>query len=235
MGTVNRISCVAVLVAVAVGSGASQGAAADLSQPAVPSTVAPAVAAPSPWFVRLGAAGVYLDSSASVKLMGAPFPGASATASDNYTAVFDIGYYIYPNISITFTGGYPPTTTLTGRGAIAPFGTVGKATYGPAILTAQYHFDGLGAFKPYLGGGVAYAIIVNAQDGAVSNLRVEGAPGAAIQAGFDYAVDQHWGVFVDVKKLFLKVDANAELGPVPVSAKITLDPLIVSTGISYRF
>jgi outer membrane protein len=189
----------------------------------------------SPWFLRLGAAGVLFDSSASIKLAGAPVPGASAKAADNLTAMFEFGYYLNPNLSLQFTGGFPPTTTLTGKGTIAPLGTLGKATYGPAAISASYHFTDFGAFKPYVGAGALYAIVFSTRDGAVTGLKVDGAPGALVQAGFDYALDKNWSIFVDAKKLFLSVDARGTALGAPVTAHIRLDPTIVSTGIAYRW
>jgi outer membrane protein len=101
-------------------------------------------------------------------------------------------------------------------------------------LTAQYHFKGLGAFKPYIGAGGAYAVIFNSPDGAIQKLNVDGAPAFVAQVGFDYALNQTWGLFVDAKKLFLSVNADGLLGA-PATAKVKLDPLVVSGGVVYRF
>ncbi|MFG1244369.1 OmpW/AlkL family protein [Xanthobacter versatilis] len=210
-------------------SSVSLSCAADLLEPA------PLAEASSPWFIRLGAAGVFFDSSASLKLAAQPVPGASAVADDNYTAMFEVGWYLNKNISFSITGGYPPTSSLHGVGTAAPFGVIGEATYGPAVLAAQYHFTDFGNFQPYVGGGLTYAIIFNSIDGAVTGLKVTGAPGLAVHAGFDYMIDRHWGLFVDVKKLWLTVDAAGSLLGLPVTADVKLDPVVASTGVTYRF
>lgn len=213
---------------------AAAGSAQAADVPAVKDPTQPTGVA-SPWFLRLGAAGVLFDSSASLRLAGAPVAGASAKAADNVTAMFEFGYYLDKNVSVQFTGGYPPTTSLTGKGTIAPLGTLGKATYGPAAISASYHFTDFGAFQPYVGAGALYAIVFSTKDGAVAGLKVDGAPGALVQTGFDYAVDRNWSVFVDAKKLFLSVDARGTALGAPVTARIHLDPVIVSTGIAYRW
>lgn len=222
---------VACLMLAAGVTASSPSRAADMSMP----VKAAPVSEPSPWFVRVGVGGLFFDSGTAIQLGNVPLPFANATADDNWTVVFDIGYYLTPNISIALTGGYPPTTSLTGQGSIATLGVLGQTTYGPAALTAQYHFNQFGAFQPYVGAGIAYAIIFNADDGAVKNLKVNGAPAFVLQAGAEYAFDQHWGVFADVKKLFLEVDASGIVGGLPVQADVRLDPLIVSFGGSYRF
>ena len=57
----------------------------------------------------------------------------------------------------------------------------------------------------------------------------------ALQAGFDYMLDQHWGVNFDVKKLFLKADFDATVNGSAVSGKAKLDPWLIGAGITYRF
>ena len=56
-----------------------------------------------------------------------------------------------------------------------------------------------------------------------------------MQVGFDYMLDEHWGVNFDVKNIFLKTDWTAELGGTPISGKAKLDPWLIGAGITYRF
>ena len=185
---------------------------------------------------KVGPGGVFFDSSAKLYNAAGQVDGASARATDNLAALFEIGYFFTNEIAVSLTGGVPPTTTLNGRGTASAFGTLGKVTYGPATLTAHYHFKDFGALQPYAGLGVGYAIIFGQQDGAVQQLKVKGAPAFVMQAGADWMIDKNWGVFVDVKKLLLSVDASGNLlGAVPVTARVRLDPTIVFTGVSYRF
>ncbi len=48
-------------------------------------------------------------------------------------------------------------------------------------------------------------------------------------------INRHWGAFFDVKKAFLRTTATGDLGGVPVRAKVVLDPLVVHSGLTYRF
>ena len=64
-----------------------------------------------------------------------------------------IGYFVTPDVSLLALLGVPPTTTLTGQGTLSGL-TLGKVTYGPSMLTANYHFRQFGAFQPFLGAGV---------------------------------------------------------------------------------
>lgn len=187
------------------------------------------------WFVRSGPIGVLFDSKADISVGGGVIPGASADTKDNITLGFDVGYRFNNNVSLTFTGGIPPRTTLTGTGPLAG-ATLGKASYAPAVLSAQYHFDSFGSkFQPYVGAGVNYTLFFNTSDGAVAGLSVKNAFAPVLQAGFEYDLDNKWGVYLDVKKIFLSTTATGTVGGSPARAEVTANPTLVSTGFVYRF
>lgn len=227
---IQAVAASALGIAFMAGSGAG-AMAADLG------IAKPSMAVPTSdpmWFLKVGVSGVIFNSSASIKVGGVTVPGASARAHNNVTATFEIGRYLTNNIALAFTGGYPPLAKLTGAGTAAPFGTLGKATYGPAVLTLQYHVKEWGAFQPYVGVGGVYAVILNSRDGAIRNLHVKSGVGFALQAGVDYQLSRNWVVFVDVKKLFVSVNATGILLG-SATAKVKLDPTIATVGLSYRF
>jgi outer membrane protein len=132
--------------------------------------------------------------------------------------------------------GVPPTPTVTGQGTVTSLGALGRVRYGPAILTAGYRVPTGGAFRPYVGTGAAYAIIVKNHDAAVSQLDVHNNWGFVLQGGAEYRLNRTWDVFADFKQLWLAVDADGLLaGGVPVKARVTLNPFLVSAGIKFRF
>lgn len=57
--------------------------------------------------------------------------------------------------------------------------------------------------------------------------------GYALQAGVDIATQGPWSVNLDVKKIFFETNANINFGA--LKSNMTLDPLVVSAGISYKF
>ena len=124
----------------------------------------------SGFYVNLGVAGLLFDTDASISAAGRPLPGSNLHASNNVTLGFGIGYFVTPDVSLLALLGVPPTTTLTGQGSLSGI-TLGKVTYGPSMLTANYHFRQFGAFQPFLGAGLAYTIVFGTQDNAVANLR----------------------------------------------------------------
>lgn len=150
----------------------------------------------------------------------------------------EFGYRFTPEWSAGLTIGYPPTATIQGEGTAAALGTVGEATYAPAVLTLQYQFNTSGTFKPYVGAGSVYYAILDTNDGALAGLEVENAWGSVLQAGVEYEASKKMDVFVDVKKIFLDTTATGSVtafGGAPATADVTLDPLVVHVGAVFNF
>ena len=106
---------------------------------------------------------------------------------------------------------------------------------GPMALHLQYHFPGWGALQPYLGVGAVFLSVLDNEDRALSRFRVRQSFGASLQAGVDYMLDDHWGLFVDVKKAFLRTTSVGYLGPVRVTSDVVLDSVALHSGLTYRF
>ncbi len=187
------------------------------------------------WYLHVGPAGLIYSESVKLKAGGGRVPGADVRIPASLTFAAEIGYFLNPNFAIGAAFGFPPLTKFEARGVLTGLGTLGKASGGPAALMAQYHFTGFGRFQPYVGVGPAILYIFNENDGTVNNLKVEHAVGVSLQAGFNYMIDESWGVFVDAKKVILRTRGSGSLGGVPIKAEVTLDPLVLQAGVGYRF
>ncbi|WP_446720630.1 OmpW/AlkL family protein [Mesorhizobium sp. 131-3-5] len=210
---------------------AGQAGAADVGQaPSVPQAEACVAEAPSPWQIRLRALGVITEDSGYVNAV----PGSGLSYSDTVTPELDISYFFTDNIAAELILG-TTYANIDGQGAIGGLGEVGKVWLLPPTLTLQYHFTDFGAFEPYIGAGVNYTIFYHQQVGSADDLKVKNTFGAALQVGFDYMVDQHWGVNFDVKKLFLKPDFDVTVAGAKLTGKAKLDPWVIGAGLTYRF
>ena len=164
----------------------------------------------------------------------------------------DISYFFTQSIAAELILGVTPHS-ITGTGTLANI-NVGHAWLLPPTLLLQYHWTDFGAFKPYVGVGVNYTVFFDQSSGnaltilpavgtpaAITGLHINNAFGAAAQAGFDYMIDQHWGVNVDVKKLYLQpgYSATAFVPAVPVSLGVNgtahINPWLIGTGVTYKF
>lgn len=114
---------------------------------------------------------------------------------------------------------------------------VGSAWILPPTVTLQYHFTPDSAFSPYIGAGLNYSMFYGEDaDAGFNNLDVDGGFGWAVQAGFDYWLNDNWGLNVDAKYIDLDVDVDVNMGSTPLTAKdVELDPWILGAGVSYRF
>lgn len=220
-------------LALLLGSVALPAFAADL--PSRTSTAPLLIQESSPWMIRVRALAVLPQSSASVSVNGAP-DISGLKASNAVVPELDISYFFTKNIAAELVLGVTPHD-VKGTGALAGLGKIGSTWLLPPTLLLQYHFTEFGAFKPYVGAGVNYTFTFsNKEAGAMTAFKVKSAPGVALQAGFDYMLDKHWGLNFDVKKLWLRPDATANLGgATPVTAKVKLDPWLIGAGVTYRF
>ncbi len=189
----------------------------------------------SRWFARLGALGALYNSHATIATNGSVIPGATARVTDNFTLTFDIGYDLSDHFAVMLMGGIPPTPSVRGQGSVSSFGELGSVLYGPVFLTGVYRLAEWRGFRPYAGAGAARALILKNHDGAVTELKVHGNWGAALQAGVEHRLNGGAELFVDYKRLWLYVNAEGRLANAPVRARVTLDPDLVSVGVKFHF
>ena len=246
-GMIRNMARLATLGAALAGAFAS-AQAADLP---IYKKAPPPVEAFNPWMVRLRVLGVLPDASGStVNVAGVPSlssPNSGLSISDQVVPELDISYFFTKNIAAELILGVT-RHSISGTGSLANL-PIGKTTLLPPTLTLQYHFDNFGAFKPYIGAGVNYTVFFNnsaantpaaivgppAIVATTTSLHVSNAFGGAVQFGFDYMLDRHWGLNVDVKKLWLRPDYSATVSGLPVTGTAHIDPWLVGGGVTYKF
>jgi outer membrane protein len=199
----------------------------------------------SPWQLRVRALGVLPASSGStVNVLNTPSlssPNSGLSIGNSIVPELDVSYFFTRNVSAELVLGVTPHN-ITGTGALSNL-NVGSSWLLPPTLLAQYHFTDFGRFKPYVGIGVNYTVFFNQNPAytptnglSVTSLNINNTLGGAAQVGFDYMLDQHWGVNVDVKKLLLRPSYSAVVnGTIPVSGTAVIDPWLIGVGLTYRF
>lgn len=226
------------LAATALTAVALPAVAADLPATA-PIYKAPQIEVWNPWMIRLRALGVVTRDSGSVDQV----PGSGLATSDSLVPELDITYFFTKNIAAELILGVT-RHHVTGTGVAATNGLdVGKAWLLPPTLTLQYHFTELGAFKPYVGAGVNYTVFFNQSAGnvangagvIVTNSHLHNSFSPALQIGFDHMIDRHWGINVDVKKLWLRPEWDGTSNVGALTGKVNLDPWLIGGGVTYKF
>jgi outer membrane protein len=184
--------------------------------------VSPAFAAEGDILVRLRGTIVAPDVDSTVSI------GGKAKVDDSIIPEVDFTYFATSNIAFELI------VATTKHHAYHDSGTdLGSVWLLPPTLTAQYHFNPEGSFRPYAGAGLNYTIFYNANSGAIPGSSFENNFGWALQAGADIALPNS-PVFlnVDVKKLFLSTKWTSA-NPA-VSANVDLDPWIISVGAGIK-
>jgi outer membrane protein len=218
-----RAACA--VAAMLAGAAASTGAlAADLPTTKEPLPVL-AVDTFQPFYVKFGA--VYVQNTSSSRLYGplashvangdlSPYPSnVGATLSNVVTANFVAGVFVNPNLSFEIATGIPAYVSIKTNG-YNPFnptltnGTkLGEGLLSFVPMTAVYHFNQFGSLQPYLGAGLTPVFSFGNKNGFLTGITVPSSVGGVLQAGADYMIDRHWGVNVDVRKIFAYAESTA--------------------------
>ena len=188
------------------------------------------------FMVRVLGAGVLPDADASVTSDGTVFPagtivGANGDVSDEFIPAATLTYFLTKNIGLELFCCFAKHQA-TGEGAIAGLGEIADFWIFPPAITATYHFDGMGAFKPYVGAGVQYIHFFNEKSN-YGDVEIDDALGFTLQAGVDMSLGGGWYLNADVKKTW--IDTEVTWKDAGLKADVDVDPLIVSAGLGYRF
>ena len=173
-----------------------------------------------PWLVRARA--VNLDSANG----GSTTPDLQLSINNKIILEVDVSYFFTPNFAAELILTYPQKQSVRSAGT-----EVGTLKHLPPTLTAQYHFTGLGAFKPYVGAGLNYTHFSSVNLPAGVDIR-RSSTGLAVQAGVDYEISKGVLLNLDIKKVQIGTDVRlngAKIGDFKV------DPLLVGVGVGFRF
>lgn len=171
------------------------------------------------WLVRARA--VHLDSS-----NGGAAGAAGVSINDKWIPEVDVSYFFTPNLAAELILTYPQKHDVRLSGA-----KIGTVKHLPPTLLAQYHFTGMGAFKPYVGAGINYTrfMDVNLPSGITTD---KDSFGFALQFGVDVEIAKNMYLNFDYKRVNIETDVKVS------GAKLTtfkVDPDLISVGIGWRF
>ena len=172
-----------------------------------------------PWMVRVRAANLDMTNKDAT--------GLGLSVNDKLIPEVDVSYFFNKNVAAELVLTVPQKQTVSMNGT-----DIGSFNHLPPTLLLQYHFTDLGGYKPYVGAGVNYTKVssVNLLNGGAT--LDSHSWGGALQVGVDIPLDKKWSINFDVKKIYIKSDVyvgGANQGT------LSLDPVVVSAGVGYRF
>lgn len=158
--------------------------------------------------------------------------GLGLSVNDKTFPEVDLSYFLSPNLAVEVIATYPQKHDIRSNGT-----NIGELKHLPPTLLAQWHFTGLGAFKPYVGAGINYTRFSSvsftpAVVAALNPTLGKDSWGLAVQAGVDYEISKSIYLNLDIKKVQIEADVFSN-GAKAGSLKV--DPLLVGIGVGYRF
>ncbi len=180
------------------------------------------------WIIRSRAVYVKTDGSSKVSTLG----GHVATSSDQVPEL-DFTRFFSKNFAAELILATTKHDVQINGSVLGDKTGLGSVNLLPPTLTFQYHPNPEGTFRPYVGAGLNYTFFYGAKTGgAATSMKYQDHLGYALQAGFDYMIDNRFGINFDVKKIFLKTNVQVNNA---YTAQVRLDPWLIGAGVSYRF
>lgn len=195
----------------------------------------------SGWYIQPGVLFVNFIEDSKVNAAGSEIPDATVELSNETTPSIQFGYYLSEKFSISSLIALPPTTTITGKGAIEGL-TIGEVTFMPIIVSGNYHFNISKNIEPFIGAGLNYTIITKEEDANILNLQAEDMFGFVLRGGFNIMFSENWGFNASATMNFISTDIEGSVDPLipglggaPVTAEVDVNPLGIQVGAVYKF
>jgi outer membrane protein len=188
--------------------------------------------------VRVLGAVVDPDASGKVSSDGTvlpaanPIPGSDADVGTEVIPALTLSYFLTRNVAVELFCCFAEMHA-DAEGSIKSLGQVADFWVFPPAVTLQYHFDNMGAFKPYVGVGFQYMHFFDEDGGQYGRVEIDDAVGFTLQAGIDVGVGGGWYLNADVKKTW--IDTEVDWKDVGLKGDVDIDPWIFSAGLGYRF
>jgi len=158
---------------------------------------------------------------------GSPIP---VSISDEVVPTLQIEYFLTDNISAELLCCVATHDVTAAGGAV----DLGEVTHFPPTVTLKYRWTDFGQFQPYVGAGVNYTAFIDSEPPAGLSVDYEESFGGALQAGFDYRLNDHWALNFDVRRIWINSEVTIS-GAVNAVDDVDINPWVVSTSIGYRF
>ncbi len=192
--------------------------------------------------LRAGVASVQPDeSSSALKLDGTALAGTRVGVDNNEQLGLTGTYMLTSNMGIGLLAATPFEHDITANGLGVD---AGSTKHLPPTLTLQYFpMDSASDFQPYVGIGINYTAFFDEKvdselEGVLGrgDLELDDSIGLALEAGVDYAFDEHWVLNAAVWYIDIETSADFKFDSGSrVKADVDIDPWVYMLGLGYKF
>ena len=192
--------------------------------------------------VNVGAINVNPDNDSS-KINEAPTLGLRG--DDNTQLGITIDYSFNDNWVLELVAATPFSHDVQGTGGLAG-NKIADIKQLPPSLIAQYHFlDSTYKFRPFIGVGMNYTTFFDEQPSAALkatlgtddvDVKLDDSFGFAAQAGFNYMMNENWGLHGMVALIDIDTDATVYAhGTIAITSTVEIDAVVAMFGVTYPF
>ncbi|MGY4876792.1 OmpW/AlkL family protein [Vreelandella aquamarina] len=180
------------------------------------------------FFTRFGAANV--DPKNDNGTLDTALGALDVDVEDKTEFAFTLGYRFHDKIGVELLAALPFKHDIELNG-----GNIASTKHLPPTLTVQYYPLGgtESRVQPYVGAGLNYTIFDDESvdiDGV--SLDLDDSWGAAGQVGLDLIIDDNWAL--NAAAWYIDIDTDATVAGASAGT-VSIDPLVVMGGLSYRF
>jgi outer membrane protein len=164
-----------------------------------------------------------------------PLIGGAATIGNATIGWLDAAVFLRREVALNFTVGTARLPVGIRGSALGDLDLGDVLTLSPMLLL-QIHPWPAARISPYAGLGPSLTFFTDrrgAMSPPASRLSIDSAPGFVLNLGVDAELTPHWRLTLDMRKMFVR--ANAEVEPGPIRARAQLDPWVFAIGLRYRF
>ncbi|MBV2130798.1 outer membrane beta-barrel protein [Rheinheimera sp. SM2107] len=210
------------------------------------------------WSVNVGPITVAPDASSSnlnvvEQVAALPSGSTSVTVNDNTQLGITVDYSFNRYWSASVVAATPFSHNIRVAGSAIDGLAIGDTKHLPPTIFARFYpLTSTTDFMPFIGVGINYTHffqesvsdelrqaltdlgVANTQD--TLSLNLDASFGLAYQAGFDWRINQQWGVHLMFSMIDIETDAEVRLNNTAIQkVNVQIDPLVSMLGVKYYF
>lgn len=188
----------------------------------------------------------WLERTGETKASNEPPPMGTARLETDFDSGAGVGlalaYYLTDNLAIEARGSVVRSElslrVRTASDAVAVI-NLGDFHLYPLGAVLQYHIPTSDRLRWFIGAGAGYLIVGDVDnEGSVpgaQRVQFENSVGLIVNAGFNYSFGDRWALNADVRYAPIETESNALFVGSDQLEEVSIEPLIISAGASYRF